>query len=376
MYVPRNKISVPSLCMRAMRCFPVVFNCSLLRRVKQTVTLSAYPPSSTATVKKSKQAPKSSDEDEARKVATMSELGHNNESKLPPQLPHQLYSNDSGYCSAEQWAVMLDFLCVHTGLGRDTNELRPETRQRLWSEMTSLLNALGPASRSREEWRRYWQNRVTAARKRASEMAATELSAASSSDGRPSMSVGLLEEDARVLSVVGDEVSLEVFQGHVVQKRREHVHSGCSSPALSPASPTNAPTDKSPLQHRASDAALQQCGSPSAEKAPSATSESDRQEKPYSSTQKSISLTSLGQSSDRSCEQLADNQGGIADLKGEEEVSDDQFRSQVLRHLQQVEATAQQLQAVSDRQAQVVNGLTTTLQRVLRLLADRLRPLS
>ncbi|XP_077508658.1 uncharacterized protein LOC144120063 [Amblyomma americanum] len=191
------------------------------------------------TMKKSKQAPKSSDEDEARKVATMSELGHNNESKLPPQLPHQLHSNDSGYCSAEQWAVMLDFLCVHTGLGRDTNELRPETRQRLWSEMTSLLNALGPASRSREEWRRYWQNRVTAARKRASEMAATEFSAASSSDGRP-MSVGLLEEDARVLSVVGDEVSLEVFQGHVVQKRREHVHSGCSSPALTPASPTNA----------------------------------------------------------------------------------------------------------------------------------------
>ncbi|KAK8786690.1 hypothetical protein V5799_023535 [Amblyomma americanum] len=144
------------------------------RSGKQTATLSAYPPSSTATVKKSKQAPKSSDEDEARKVATMSELGHNNESKLPPQLPHQQHSNDSGYCSAEQWAVMLDFLCVHTGLGRDTNELRPETRQRLWSEMTSLLNALGPASRSREEWRRYWQNRVTAARKRASELAATE----------------------------------------------------------------------------------------------------------------------------------------------------------------------------------------------------------
>ncbi|XP_077507929.1 uncharacterized protein LOC144119082 [Amblyomma americanum] len=189
------------------------------------------------------------------------------------------------------------------------------------------------------------------------------------------MSVGLLEEDARVLSVVGDEVSLEVFQGHVVQKRREHVHSGCSSPALTPASPTNAPTDKSPLQHRDSDAVLQQCGSPSAEKAPSSTSASDRQ-KPYSSTQKSISLTSLGQSSDRSCEQLADNQGSTADLKGEEEVSDDQFRSQVLRHLQQVEATAQRLQAVSDRQAQVVNGLTTTLQRVLRLLADRLRPLS
>ncbi|KAH7958840.1 hypothetical protein HPB49_005690 [Dermacentor silvarum] len=118
-------------------------------------------------------------------------------------------------CTPDQWAVMLDFLCVHTGLGRPTNEMRSETRQRLWSELTSLLNALGPIARSREEWRQYWQQRVATARQRAA-----ELSNAVSSEKRASP-VGLSEDDARVLSVVGDEVALEVVEGHVVQKRRE-----------------------------------------------------------------------------------------------------------------------------------------------------------
>ncbi|KAL1447018.1 hypothetical protein MTO96_044415, partial [Rhipicephalus appendiculatus] len=127
-------------------------------------------------------------------------------------------------CTQDQWAAMLDFLCVHTGLGRATNEMQPETRQRLWSELTSLLNALGPVSRSREEWRK-----------------------PPSGTEEKALPVGLSEEDARVLSVVGDEVALEVVEGHGVQKRRERP-SPSSASSLSAQQPSKSEHGGSPSQ--------------------------------------------------------------------------------------------------------------------------------
>ncbi|XP_077508210.1 uncharacterized protein LOC144119491 isoform X2 [Amblyomma americanum] len=149
---------------------------------------------------------------------------------------------DNSRCSTDQWIVMIDFLCVHKSLSRATSDLSPETRQRLWSELTSLLNAMGPTSKTSEDWHRYWQSRVAAARHRAEELAAAERKR--SADGAHAASpIRLSEDDARVLSIVGDELALEVRRGHVVQKRLES-----PSPASAAASPPNKEPPKCRLQ--------------------------------------------------------------------------------------------------------------------------------
>ncbi|XP_049519862.1 uncharacterized protein LOC125944083 [Dermacentor silvarum] len=229
-------------------------------------------------------------------------------------------------CTPDQWAVMLDFLCVHTGLGRPTNEMRSETRQRLWSELTSLLNALGPIARSREEWRQYWQQRVATARQRAAELSNAVSRLPSGSEKRASP-VGLSEDDARVLSVVGDEVALEVVEGHVVQKRRER-----QSPSGS----------LYPVPYQAV---------------------------PQASTAATEATTSRKQRTHDYLARLTEAQERLTQLREQQAAEDTNFRTQVLRRFEEAQATTTRQIAIAEHQARVMDELAATMQNILRLLA-------
>ncbi|XP_077497868.1 L-lactate oxidase-like [Amblyomma americanum] len=65
----------------------------------------------------------------------------------------------------DQLEAMLCFIEQHAGLGRGASEAMPaETRQRLWVQLAAELNGLGPATRSPEGWKRFWQQQVRQAR--------------------------------------------------------------------------------------------------------------------------------------------------------------------------------------------------------------------
>ncbi|XP_070388894.1 uncharacterized protein [Dermacentor albipictus] len=222
-------------------------------------------------------------------------------------------------CTPDQWAVMLDFLGVHTGLGRTTNEMRPETRQRLWSELTSLLNALGPTARSREEWRQYWQQRVAAARQKAAELAAAKGRLPSGSE-KPASPVGLSEDDARVLRVVGDEGTLEVVEGHAVQKR-------------------------------------------------------GRTAVPQASTAATEGTTSGKQCRHAYLARIAEAQERLTQLREQQAAEDTSFRTQVLRRFEEAHASTSRQIAIAEHQGRVMDELAATMQNILRLLAgDKQQP--
>lgn len=71
--------------------------------------------------------------------------------------------------SPQQWEIIISFMVQEPLLGRDASDLRPDLRERLWQNLAAVLNRQGPASRSVDEWRRVWRQRVLAARGNAAE---------------------------------------------------------------------------------------------------------------------------------------------------------------------------------------------------------------
>ncbi|XP_077508209.1 uncharacterized protein LOC144119491 isoform X1 [Amblyomma americanum] len=267
---------------------------------------------------------------------------------------------DNSRCSTDQWIVMIDFLCVHKSLSRATSDLSPETRQRLWSELTSLLNAMGPTSKTSEDWHRYWQSRVAAARHRAEELAAAERKR--SADGAHAASpIRLSEDDARVLSIVGDELALEVRRGHVVQKRLES-----PSPASAAASPPpSRPVSKSPPAGCAKCSASRRRSCKCAHTSQSTVTRGAEQGTSQVSTSASKELAARPQISSAS---LPDNANASAEHKGPDPAAPATFRYQVLKHLEEVEASTSRQLATAERQARAVQELEATLQQILHLL--------
>lgn len=71
--------------------------------------------------------------------------------------------------SPQQWEIILNCMIAEPLLGRDASDLRPELRTQLWENLAAALNEEGPASRSVDEWRRVWRQRVSTARANAAE---------------------------------------------------------------------------------------------------------------------------------------------------------------------------------------------------------------
>ncbi|XP_070388893.1 uncharacterized protein [Dermacentor albipictus] len=274
-------------------------------------------------------------------------------------------------CTPDQWAVMLDFLGVHTGLGRTTNEMRPETRQRLWSELTSLLNALGPTARSREEWRQYWQQRVAAARQKAAELAAAKGRLPSGSE-KPASPVGLSEDDARVLRVVGDEGTLEVVEGHAVQKRGERKS---PSSSLHPSQSTSHPSKKCMHGGGASKVASSRRSRHTGEMSGSESPASGRTAVPQASTAATEGTTSGKQCRHAYLARIAEAQERLTQLREQQAAEDTSFRTQVLRRFEEAHASTSRQIAIAEHQGRVMDELAATMQNILRLLAgDKQQP--
>lgn len=137
-------------------------------------------------------------------------------------------------CSPIQWQAMLDFISDEPGMGKQDSDLRPDLRAKLWQRLAEVVNDIGPARRSVEDWKRLWHNRVAAARLRVAEAFAQHRLAG----GKPADAAAVLDDsDVRITNIIGVDSLIGDFEVPVTRHR-----------PIAPAPPAAKPVTEAPSQ--------------------------------------------------------------------------------------------------------------------------------
>lgn len=137
-------------------------------------------------------------------------------------------------CSPKQWQAILDFISDEPAMGKQYSELKPDLRAKLWQRLAEVVNDIGPARRSVEDWRRLWYNRVATARLRVAEAFAQHRL----TGGKPADAPAVLaDSDVRITNIIGVDSLIGDFEVPVTKHR-----------PIAPAPPAAKPVTEAPSQ--------------------------------------------------------------------------------------------------------------------------------
>lgn len=137
-------------------------------------------------------------------------------------------------CSPKQWQAILDFIADEPAMGRPDSDLKHDLRAKLWNRLTEVVNGIGPARRSVEDWRRLWHQRVATARLRVAEAFAQHRLTGGKPTEAPTV---LADSDVRITNIIGVDSLIGDYEAPVTRHR-----------PIAPAPPAAKPVTKVPSQ--------------------------------------------------------------------------------------------------------------------------------